>query len=543
MPSKVALPSKIAFLKLLTLGSVLVGLSLAATAAITSREFGFFYVTAKFVFIVFSSLLFSSLVFARDLNFQIPKNKNIAFSACALFLFTAIATLFSHTGEQVTGVSLIVLWVLIATSVSAFARAEGASVFLRNFISIQAPLIALSYLYFLIIGITSDRGFTLNPFFGNPNISANYVAVSLVSLLFFSKFTKHQKFRSSAYLFILIGFALLICLKARGALIGVLFAFLYFFWIFYREQLKRLSNRQRTLGGAGLVLILLAFATFFSQKGLDSLKHRFAYWVNTACMMKDYPLGVGAGSFEYVFQRYNGRCYPAEDLGEGLHVRNPHNMILEFSAEIGILGVLALLLFFFFIYQELRKKPFRQFPVESTWVICSALVILGIGLLEFPQDTPYTFYFMAIPMGLSLALIDGTQNKQSSYLRIGNLAASLLVFIIFSMKSYSDHLTFKPGPEAAESYKAACAFDSENWRACTHWALAELKEGNTELTEKIISKLDKKFGEHHSQIHLRGTYAEKRGDLVSACKEFTEYNVRFGSNTSKKAFLEKNCTQ
>lgn len=100
------------------------------------------------------------------------------------------------------------------------------------------------------------------------------------------------------------------------------------------------------------MLFLVGF--FLYSKGSASLEIRYSFWRNTLCLIKDFPLGVGPGSFEYIFQSYNGRCYAPAESGEGLLVRNPHNMFLEFFAEIGILGALALFCFlYFFVFRAL----------------------------------------------------------------------------------------------------------------------------------------------------------------------------------------------
>lgn len=525
-------------------GSKILALGLTLTALTVSYYFGYPFTTGKFLCVALSVTAACFVVFEKKLIFHMPRSKEILFSFLGTFLFVIVSLCFSPGGEHANGILLIIAWVLLAFTTAAFVYKEGSEPFLKNFFLWQVPIIVLIFsklLHHELFVKTLAR-----PFFGNPNITGNFVVISIISLLFFINFKPSPLLKKLALLYLVIGGYVIFSLGARGALLGLLAGLVVFSFIKwdFKKIYSGLKTQQKGLFWVSMLIMasLASYALF--KKGATSLEYRYQFWRNTLCLIKDYPLGVGPGSFEYVFQLYNGRCYPSVENAEGYLVRNPHNIFLEFIAEIGFAGALCLFTLLFFIFKNawsLRKSK----PHEALWVLSMGALFVVQGFFEFPQDTPYTYFILSILIGFAFALLPSKANLQSSYLRVVSFAASLLVLLIFSMKGYSDYLTKFPGNTQEEKlarYQGACAIDKENWRACAHASLILLELGEIEKTEKIISEIEQRLGSHHSILHLRGSVAEKKGDFATACSEFKKYHALFGGNTSKKEYLEKNCS-
>jgi len=521
-------------------GSHIIAIGLSVVALLVSDKFSFTYTSAKFLGIALTVLIASFYVFEKKLVFTMTQSKGVIFSLLSLVSFTGLALVLSKTGEPVTGVALILLWALIAFAVSAMARSEGVGVFLKALTRLQFPVIALIYGYLLINELLLKN--PVRPFFGNPNIVSNFIAVSSLQLLFAFKVETNSLIKKAAIGLFGIGLLLLVLLQSRGSFLGLIVGSVVFFYyaVDLKQLFKKLKKQQRGIALALAAAIVISFSFVLYRKGTESLSHRYSFWRNTLCLIRDNPLGVGPGSYEYVFQHYNGKCYPPAESAEGLQVRNPHNMFLEFFAEIGILGGLSLLAFLFFLFIELKKSLSKN-RMELAWVFGHAALIASIGFFEFPQDTPYTLIFISVLTGVALALIPAKNNPQSSYLRIINFSASIIICFIFFVKAYSDHLTMRPGTDAFTSFQTACALNKENWRGCVFLGLNYLQNDDFEKLDLLIKQLSEHFEGHHSLLHLRGTYAIKRGDIPTACEEFKKYHLMFDRKTSKKAFLEQNC--
>lgn len=521
-------------------GSHIIAVGLSIVALLVSNKFSFAYTSAKFLGIALTVLVASFYVFEKKLSFFMTQNKGIIFSLLSLILFTGISLAVSKTGEPVTGVTLILVWALTAFAVSAMAKKEGVESFLKTLIRYQLPVTALIFVYLILNEFVFKN--SARPFFGNPNIVSNFLAVSTLQLFFLIKVEKNALLKKAALTLAAISILLLVVLQSRGSFLGLIVGSLVFFY--YISDIKQLFNnlkkQQRGIALTLIAILVLSFSFVLYRKGTESLAYRYSFWRNTLCLIKDHPLGVGPGAYEYVFQHYNGKCYPPAESAEGLQVRNPHNMFLEFFAEIGILGGLSFLAFLFFLFVELKKSLSKN-RNEVAWVLGHAALIATIGFFEFPQDTPYTLLFISVLTGVALALIPTKNNPQSSYLRIINFSAAIIVCFIFFVKAYSDHLTLHPGPDRFKSFQTACALNKENWRGCVFLGLSYIENNEFEKLDRLIADLSLRFEGHHSLLHLKGTYAIKRGDIPLACEEFKKYHLMFDRKTSKKAFLEQNC--
>jgi len=109
---------------------------------------------------------------------------------------------------------------------------------------------------------------------------------------------------------------------------------------------KRWSGVRRRPGAAmaaavaaGALGILLVTAMPESTPGLGgaklSMSVRVNYWRAAGGMMRDHPLGVGPGGFGDSYTRYK--------VPGGWEARHPHNIYLNWGAELGILGLAALI--------------------------------------------------------------------------------------------------------------------------------------------------------------------------------------------------------
>lgn len=513
-------------------------LGLSIVALLVSNKFSFFHTGAKFLGIATTLVFVNFWVAHKKINFYMPNSKHITRSFLISFLCLLVSICLNETGEPITGLSLILLWAIMTFAISAIARDEGSSVFLKRFVGFQIPFYALMYLLLLYheIFVKSNS----RPFFGNPNIASNFVAISLLQILFFIQIQKNRIFKVAAILLLISGLFLIYSLGGRAPMLGFLVGCgtLLALSSFGKKLTVSRTNKIILFLVGCLLLCLSGF--FFFKKGISSLEIRYSFWRNTLCLIKDHPLGVGPGSFEYIFQQYNGKCYPAAESAEGLLVRNPHNMFLEFMAELGIVGAFSFFAFLFFIFREI-KKNLALFPLEGTWVLCLASFFATLAFFEFPQDTPYTLFVLSILLGFSLSLLKSQKNTQSASLRVINFSAAVVVAFIFYIKGYSDHLTLLPGTNKHKSYERACALNNENWRACVFLGLSYINKGEYEKAELLIKDLSKKFNGHHSLLHLKGSLADKRGDFKAACEEFKKYHLLFDQKTSKKEYLEKNC--
>ena len=92
-----------------------------------------------------------------------------------------------------------------------------------------------------------------------------------------------------------------------------------------------------------------AVKIFLSERTILS-DTRPVFWKNTLSLVRDFPvLGIGLGSYMYVFPMY--RTFP-EKFGI---LEYAHNDYLQFIAEMGMPGVICIILFFIWYARRIRE--------------------------------------------------------------------------------------------------------------------------------------------------------------------------------------------
>lgn len=520
------------------------GIALCIIALTSSQLFRFPYITPKFI--AFSIFVFFASVFCflQPIKLVFPKIKNIGW---LLFLLSIclVGSAFSQVpGERVTGFIHICMSILLIIATLAFARIEKTNTFIREFISVQIPFLIFMFSVLAYKAFFTDK--SPAPFFHGFNIAGGFVAIATLQLYFWGEESKRLFVKRTSYAFIILGIILILHFQARAALLGLLAALLFsthikynFFKLFSHTAIKKHHKITLiTLITLGLLLSCGAAFIFF-QKGLESMAIRFSFWGNTLCLIRDYPWGIGPGAFEYVFQAYNGRCFLGQEISEAQLIDHPHNMFLEFIAEIGLVGFLLLAVFFYLIYKDFFKFKTKK-SLEYKWINSSLLLILSNALFEFPQGTAYSLFYLSVLLGVLCASTKNTQ-ELPSYFKSIHLAFSFLVASIFLIKGASIILTVRA--DIKDNYVMACSLDKENWRACYRVASKHIQEKNFDEAEKLIENLAKKFEGHHPLLALKGEYAEAQGDLKTACKFYKEYDNRFAKKSLLSKYILEKCTE
>jgi O-antigen ligase len=114
---------------------------------------------------------------------------------------------------------------------------------------------------------------------------------------------------------------------------------------------------------------------------------RYRLTRDTAGMFWDRPIfGWGLGSFEFVFNFYNGGVYKGGDHPDSHHYVFAHNDILQYFAELGALG--AVVLFVPFIVVAYIYMKYGRSETHLRWLAAVCFLIILYCFVEFPFRTP-----------------------------------------------------------------------------------------------------------------------------------------------------------
>lgn len=216
--------------------------------------------------------------------------------------------------------------------------------------------------------------------FYNPNMLSTFVLYGIaVSVPFF--LVKAKIFlRLMAVSILVVGLVLaLFFVGSRSAIVSFLIVL----------AIYMLSNRRLTI----LIGVLFAIGMFIFVpnvsrdrlllgKKVDIYDYeRVKIWKNTLVMMKEHPLGVGIGNYEYSTYPHNFPVVKA--FGRyGKLFKDAHNGFLEFGAELGFLGLVALMFLFFCIYNQYSHAKRKAKDSERQGILRSAFVIIIIFLVQ-----------------------------------------------------------------------------------------------------------------------------------------------------------------
>ena len=151
----------------------------------------------------------------------------------------------------------------------------------------------------------------------------------------------------------------LILTKSRTASVGLL-AGLTVCGAFYLWRSDGKPMRWFAYMAVGGLAVFVMLAVAAVSGGFDvaviteapkSLNYRLQFWSGTWNVMCDHPLlGTGPGNFRHLYLQYK---LPASSE----EIADPHNFVLDIWANGGILALIGLLVFLFFVVRRLRLMP------------------------------------------------------------------------------------------------------------------------------------------------------------------------------------------
>src|SRR5450631_15112 len=273
--------------------------------------------------------------------------------------------------------------------------------------------------------------------FGNRNVAAEAVAMAIpfgFGLLGFGETTgpalSPSRRRMIAF-FVVLEIGYLAVARARGAWLGGALGIAIFF------ALRRPLLSRATVGAAAAVAMLAVTGAAIPGRWTahDSLdvkrfqpatrvvhdavdpsspvaRTRLALWRRTLALYRSHPLvGIGVGNFPVLFPLY-AEPNATEDgvLSPTAVPRRAHNDLLERLAEMGPLGLAAMLALYATLgaaaVRRVRGARREGHPGDSDGAAACAgslAAFVGCGLTGFPFAMPATVYLLGVAVGLLAA--------------------------------------------------------------------------------------------------------------------------------------------
>ena len=192
---------------------------------------------------------------------------------------------------------------------------------------------------------------------------------------------------------------------ARGATLVMLVFLLCTIGAFIIHQLTTQSENRKPV----VVIALILVFGFFLKTGLEALRSREAWDRLKAGVMREdlslemreratqasiemlqdnWRMGIGAGSFRFIFPIYQHR-YPdlVKSGGQGMFWEYAHNDIIQTPIELGLTGMVLLLAGLGWFLFALVRSYFWENALSAS-VVFGLLLVLAYGWWDFPFQCP-----------------------------------------------------------------------------------------------------------------------------------------------------------
>jgi O-antigen ligase len=387
--------------------------------------------------------------------------------------------------------------------------------------------------------------------FGNVNMAAQFAGLALVVLLSRPWNGEALRRRVPMELLGLAGFAYVALAGTRSVALALVAGF---------AVLALLRRSRESLARAGLAaavaVLVLVLPALHENEGAASSKAasarwRLAVWADTLDLVRDHPLGVGAGNFEDAFTSYAlaGRSRP----GEALVFRSPHDEYLRLVAEEGLPAAALLLVLLVLLVRDMHRSPAMGgwgSEVGALLAACGAFLAVE-ALFQFPFELAFPAFLSAVLLGLALSAADpgpGAEAVVESRLgRAASHAADAAVLLVAALLlagtarvAWADHLIATRRGDLA-SLEQSCRLDPRRLDACVKAAWHDSRAGRHEAAQARLAEVLARSPAYCPALKLRAEDLLAAGRRDEGCRRAREYDALFGGASSLHALAAREC--
>ncbi|MFI5006474.1 MAG: O-antigen ligase family protein [Solirubrobacterales bacterium] len=273
---------------------------------------------------------------------------------------------------------------------------------------------------------------------------------------------------------------------------------------------------------------------------------RFHIWEGTLELVRDHPLGVGAGNFGDLFLAYGGDVplVPREEV-VFLH---PHNEYLRALAEEGLILVAVALYLFLRLLLDLRaKRDPGLWRSPAGLLLLGASVFLSVeGFFQFPLATAFGALTVTLLLGLALRLLEpfpespSASGRARTVVSVTVVAVAVILVLLYRVAA-SEYLFVNRRDDLAAQARA-CRLNSRNLPACVTAAWLEAGTGKVGEARRRLVHLLERAPRYFPAIKLLAEIALEEGDLEAGCLYLGAYDVLFREGSSLHGKLvEQGC--
>ena len=274
----------------------------------------------------------------------------------------------------------------------------------------------------------------------------------------------------------------------------------------------------------------------------QSVQVRLAVWSDTLRLVRDRPLGVGAGNFEQAFIPYalGGRTRP----NESLVFRSPHNEFLRVLAEEGLVtsGLLAALLL------GLARAPLRGARPSPRGALRRAVSwhpSASTSRSRPSSSSPFEMAFPSLTAAVALGLAGACLATPATAPQIG-LGGRVVLLVAIAGFSWALLASFGRsslggGRNDVLAEERACRLDPQHVEACTNGAWLRIRSGENKAGHRAVGRGARARPSLLPGDRLLGEDSMARGDCETGCCYLGLYDALFDGKSTLHDRLVADC--
>ena len=259
-----------------------------------------------------------------------------------------------------------------------------------------------------------DRGISPNGFLGTIPQTSLSIILAMVALQCWVAADGVVRNRVAPAALLVISFAVPLLGQTRSGL-GVALALGLVFWLLLpRRNMRVLLG---SVGAAAVVMVVVMTNSTLWARGDQTVAEieqymtedqfvststttRLELWRFAGRMFAEHPLiGVGNHNFADTLATYKSSGQTPAALGLFTH---PHNDVLKFAAEGGLLGTAAILMLYFVPLgaglRRYRQRPSAASPALPLVILCSGFLLAGMVDVVLAWRPTIMFYGLAVSL-------------------------------------------------------------------------------------------------------------------------------------------------
>ncbi len=400
-----------------------------------------------------------------------------------------------------------------------------------------------------VLGYFSTQGFAST--FGNTNMTAQFLGLSLVCQLYFLSVKKNillERILEAQIIFTLTYIYFLVC---RSVYIGSVLCLVYGIFAFknfrFLKWIRILflafllsktiqivpKSTQDSTQNSGTHMYKEEPLQFVMNKKTSSTEIRRYLLEASFQLFKNHPMGVGVGNFEFEIVPYlaNGKMLVNGHYSENSLFKSPHNEFLRFLCEDGIISFLLMM----FLFLALCWKVFKEKNADSNKkaLFFSGILFLGIEMLfQFPMENAVPFYTASFLIGLGLYLcVKPVEISINSYAPFVLGLIFCLLFACVYRRIESQYFTARFFNRYDKICKA-CDLQPSNWIACVEKGWKELRLRNIKGAKESAEKVLQRQPLNYPALKLISVVELTEKNWVRACEHMEVYEFLFQRKSS-----------